>query len=417
MSKLVINGGKKIFGTISMQGSKNSVLPILAATVLCSGTSIIKNAPDLFDVNAAINILRYLGCECSFENNTVNVDSTNLRCCQIPTRLMLKMRSSVMFLGAVLGRCGRAVVSAPGGCELGPRPIDLHIEALKRLGATVTEKHGLIEFDAIGGLVGTDINLSFASVGATENIILAAVTAKGTTTVYNAAKEPEIVDLAHFLNTCGACIMGAGTDTITICGVEQLHGCTHVVIPDRIAAATYMAAAAITGGEIVLNNIIPLHLKAICSVFEQVGCTIKYTDSSLFLTSSEKLSRVSILRTSVYPGFPTDAGPIVLAMLSMACGTSVIVENIFENRFRYVDELKRLGANIRVESKVAIIDGVKSLSGAMCKCTDLRGGAALVVAGLAATGKTVIRDIYHIKRGYEKIEQNLALLGADIKEI
>ncbi len=417
MSKLVINGGKKLFGQVDVHGAKNSVLPILAATVLCNGTSIIHNSPDLYDVNAAINILKHLGCYCDFKNNTVTVESSNLRCCQIPTRLMLKMRSSVIFLGAILGRCGRAVISAPGGCELGPRPIDLHIDALKHLGARVTESHGLIEFNASNGLVGTEVNLSFASVGATENIILAAVTAKGNTTIYNAAKEPEIYDLAQFLNMCGARIFGAGSDTITIFGVERLNGCTHTVIPDRIVAASYMAAAAITGGEIEIKNVVPSHLAAVNSVFEEAGCVIKHTNNSLSLKAPSKLSRVSMIRTAIYPGFPTDAGPIILAMLSVADGTSIIVENIFENRFRYVDELKRLGANIRVEGRIAIIEGVTALSGAFCKCTDLRGGAALVVAALAAKGKTTISDIHHIKRGYEKIEHNLAILGADIKEI
>ncbi len=417
MSKLVVNGGKKLFGELNIQGAKNSVLPILAATVLCDDISVIKNCPKLSDVNAAINILRHLGCECEFKDNKVTVATSTLRCSQIPNSLMLKMRSSVIFLGAILGRCGRAVISSPGGCELGPRPIDLHIASLKRLGADVTESHGLIEFNAKRGLVGAKINLSFASVGATENIILAAVTAKGETVINNAAKEPEIQDLAQFLNACGARIFGAGTDTITIFGVKKLKGCTHQVIPDRIVAASYMSAVAITGGEIALQNVIPSHLTAINSVFEEAGCKIECSNSSVYLKAPLKLSRVSTVRTAIYPGFPTDAGPLILAMLSLSKGTSIIVENIFENRFRYVDELKRLGANVSVEGRVAIIEGVNSLSAAPCKCTDLRGGAALVIAALAANGKTVIGDINHIKRGYENIVCNLSLLGADIKEI
>lgn len=417
MSKLVINGGNRLFGEVSIHGAKNSVLPILAATVLCNGNSIIHNCPELSDVNASLNILRHLGCNCSFKNNTVTVDTNEIRCSRIPDSLMLKMRSSVIFLGAILGRCGNAVISSPGGCELGPRPIDLHISALKRLGAKVTESHGLIEFNAPKGLSGANINLSFASVGATENIILAASTAKGVTLIHNAAKEPEICDLADFLNSCGARIFGAGTDVITIYGVDGLKYCEHTVIPDRIAAATYMAAVAITGGEIFLTNVIPSHLTAINSVFEEAGCQIKCDGKSIIVKAPQRLSRVSIVRTAIYPGFPTDAGPLVLAMLTKASGTSVVVENIFENRFRYIDELKRLGANVRVEGRVAIVEGVDSLSGATCKCTDLRGGAALVVAALAAQGATVVGDIHHIKRGYENIAERLSLLGADIKEI
>ncbi len=417
MSKLIITGGNRLTGEIKVHGAKNSVLPILAATVLCEGTSVIHNCPVLSDVNASINILKFLGCKCSLKNNTATVDTCALKCSRIPDRLMREMRSSVIFLGAVLGRCGNAVISSPGGCELGPRPIDLHISALKKLGAVVTEKHGQIEFNAPNGLNGAEINLSFASVGATENAILAATTAKGVTVISNAAKEPEICDLADFLNLCGARIYGSGTDTITVIGVKQLKGCTHTVIPDRIAAATYMAAAAITGGNVILNGINSSHLTAVSSVFEEAGCSLKYSNGKLILSAPKRLSRVSTIRTTVYPGFPTDAGPLVLAMLSKAVGTSIMVENIFENRYRYVDELKRLGANIKVEGRVAIIEGVGCLSAASCKCTDLRGGAALVIAALAAKGTTVISDINHIKRGYECIDKRLSLLGADIKEI
>ncbi len=418
MSKLIITGGNRLTGEVKIHGAKNSVLPILAATVLCEGTSVIHNCPMLSDVDASINILKFLGCKCSLKNNTANIDTHSLKCSRIPDRLMREMRSSVIFLGAVLGRCGNAVISSPGGCELGPRPIDLHIAALKKLGAVVTEKHAQIELNApSGGLNGAEINLSFASVGATENAILAAVTAKGVTVINNAAKEPEICDLADFLNSCGARVHGSGTDTITIFGVKRLSGCKHTVIPDRIAAATYMAAAAITGGGIILNGINASHLTAVSSVFEECGCSLKYSNNKLILSAPKRLSRVSTIRTTVYPGFPTDAGPLVLAMLSKAQGTSVMVENIFENRYRYVDELKRLGAKIKVEGRVAIVEGASSLSAAGCKCTDLRGGAALVIAALAAKGTTVISDINHIKRGYEYIDKRLSLLGADIKEI
>ncbi len=417
MSKLIINGGNRLFGEVKVHGAKNSVLPILAATVLCKGTSSIHNCPELSDVIASINILKHLGCKCSLKNNTVTVNTNDLKCSRIPDRLMQKMRSSVIFLGAILGKCGNAVISSPGGCELGPRPIDMHIWALKKMGAVVNENHGLIELDAPNGLKGAEINLSFASVGTTENVILAAVTAKGVTVLHNAAKEPEISDLADFLNACGARVYGAGTDTVTVCGVGALKCCNHTVIPDRIAASTYMAAAAITGGKITLNNINPTHFTAVSSVFEEAGCNLKISSNSLTLDAPKRLSRVSIIRTTTYPGFPTDSGPLVLAMLSVANGTSMMVENIFENRYRYVDELKRLGANIKIEGRVAVVEGVASLSAASCKCTDLRGGAALVVAALAAKGTTVISDIKHIKRGYENIDKRLSLLGADIKEI
>ena len=416
MSRLIVTGGNRLFGKISVQGAKNSVLPILAATVLCNGVCVIHNCPDLSDVGAAIKILRHLGCICSFKNNIITVDTSPLKCSQIPDELMREMRSSVMFLGAILGRCGKASISAPGGCELGPRPIDLHISSLKRLGAKVREKHGIIDFSVGNGLMGNEINLSFASVGATENIILAAVTADGTTVIHNAAREPEICDLAEFLNNCGARIFGYGTDTVTIYGVKKLSGCTHKVIPDRIVAATYMAATAITGGSVQLNNVNATHLKAVNSVFEEAGCTIKCDRNSLSIAAPQKLNRVSTVRTVVYPGFPTDAGPLVVAILAVAGGTSIVVENIFENRFRYVDELKRFGARIKVEGKVAIVEGVGTLTAAPCRCTDLRGGAALVVASLAARGSSTIDDIHHIKRGYENFADNLSVLGAEIYE-
>lgn len=417
MSKLIINGGKKLFGEVKIHGAKNSVLPILAATVLCNGVCVIKNCPHLSDVNASINILKHLGCKCNFDQDIVTVDSSGIKCCKIPDTLMMKMRSSVIFLGAILGKCGNAIISSPGGCELGPRPIDLHISALKKLGATVKEGHGLIEFDAPNGLIGSRIHLSFASVGATENIILASVTAKGVTVIHNAAKEPEICDLANFLNACGARIYGFGTDTITIYGVKKLSSCTHTIISDRIVAATYMAATAVTGGKIKLKDIIPEHLISITSVFEEAGCDIKINDNELSIDAHKGLCPVSKIRTEVYPGFPTDAGPLVLCMLALAKGTSIMVENIFENRFRYIDELKRFGADVKIEGKVAIIQGVNQFLGAPCRCTDLRGGAALVVAALAAKGTSIIDDIYHVKRGYENIDNRLLRLGADIKEI
>ena len=412
MPKLYIEGNHRINGEIEVQGAKNSVLPILSATILCQGRSVIKNCPVLSDVEAALKILRHLGCVCEAEGNTIWVNADKVTNFDIPEELMREMRSSVMFLGAILGRMKKAVICSPGGCELGPRPIDLHISALKQLGASVSEGHGCLVFNAENGLVGREITLNFPSVGATENIILSAATANGTTILRNAAKEPEISDLADFLNSAGARIYGGGSDTVIIHGVKNLCGAEHTVIPDRIAAVTYMAAAAVTEGEVTLKNVMPSHFVSISSVFEEAGCKIEPIGKSLKLWAPKRLKRVPTVRTLVYPGFPTDAGPILIAALSKAKGTSVFVENIFENRYRYVDELNRLGARIKTEGRVAVVEGVETLSAAKCQCTDLRGGAALVIAALSATGTTVIDKIEHIKRGYEDISENLRKLGA-----
>lgn len=414
MSNISINGGNVLNGEITVQGAKNSVLPILAATILCKGDCVVHNCPDLSDVDVSVKILENLGCNCLKEDGTVIVDSRDMSSYKIPEDLMREMRSSVVFLGAIIGRMGKAVISSPGGCELGPRPIDMHLSALEKLGVTITEEHGFLYCDATNGLKGNEITLLFPSVGATENIILAATCAEGVTVIHNAAKEPEISDLADFLNSAGARIYGSGSDTVYIYGVKNLRGTEHSIIPDRIAAATYMAAAAITGGEIWLSGIMPSHMVAMLSVFRESGCKIDVCGKSLKLKSPKKLQRVPTVRSLCYPGFPTDSGPIIISMLSLSKGTSVFVENIFENRFRYVDELKRLGAKIKTEGKIAVVEGVDKLSGATCKCTDLRGGAALVIAGLAANGRTTIGEIKHINRGYEKIVDNLKLLGADI---
>ncbi len=415
MAEIVVNGGKKLSGEISVQGAKNSVLPVLAGTLLCDGECIIHNCPDISDVDTSFKILEGLGCVCKREENTVIIDSSTVNAFSIPENLMREMRSSVMFLGAIIGRMGKAVISSPGGCELGPRPIDLHLSALQKLGVKITEEHGLLYCEAPEGLKGADIHLNFPSVGATENIILAAATAKGTTVIHNAAREPEISDLGDFLNSAGARICGCGSDSICINGVEKLYPTVHSIIPDRIVAATYIACAAVTGSKITLTNIMPSHMVSCLSLFRESGCDIAVTGRSLTVTAPKKLCRVPTVRSLVYPGFPTDAGPLIIAMLSLSDGTCVFVENIFENRYRYIGELNRLGTKIKTEGKIAVIEGVKSLSGANCKCTDLRGGAALVTAALAANGDTVIGDISHILRGYDDIVSNLKALGADIK--
>lgn len=415
MAEILVNGNKKLSGKVTVQGAKNSVLPLLAATLLCNGECIINNCPTLSDVETSLKILTQLGCKCKKEGNTVIVDSSTVNAYSIPDDLMREMRSSVVFLGAIIGRTKQAVISSPGGCELGPRPIDLHLSALQKLGVTVTEEHGYLHCNAKNGIVGTELHLGFPSVGATENIILAAATAKGVTVIHNAAREPEISDLADFLNSAGARIYGCGSDTIYINGVSFLKGTQHTVIPDRIAAVTYMACGAVTGSKIQLENIMPSHMVSCLSVFRECGCDIDVSGRSLTITGAKKLNRVPTIRSLVYPGFPTDAGPLVIAMLSVADGTCVFVENIFENRFRYVAELNRLGTKIKTEGKIAVIEGVDTLSGACCKCTDLRGGAALVVAALAANGETEIGDISHILRGYDDITASLSMLNADIK--
>ena len=416
MSELVINGGKKLSGEICVQGAKNSVLPVLAATVLCGGECVIHNCPQLSDVETSLKILAHLGCGCKKDGDTVAVNARDISDYSIPDTLMREMRSSVVFLGAVIGRTGKAVISSPGGCELGPRPIDLHLSSLNKMGVTVKEEHGYLNCTAENGLHGAEITLNFPSVGATENIILAAVLAEGDTVIHGAAKEPEISDLADFLNSAGARINGCGSDTVRIRGVKTLGGAEHSIIPDRIVAATYMACAAVTGGNITLKNVMPPHMASILWLFNESGCKVNINGKSINLLSPQRLLRVPTVRSLVYPVFPTDAGPIAAALLCKADGTSVFVENIFENRFRYVDELKRFGAKIKTEGKIAVIEGVTELSAADCKSTDLRGGAALVIAALAANGKSKIGEIQHIERGYEDITENLRLIGADISK-
>lgn len=417
MDKLVINGSKRLTGEIEVHGSKNSVLPILAACVLSQGENIIHNCPILSDVDAALKILVELGCKVKREEHTVCVDSSGVNGFEISDSLMREMRSSVIFLGAILGRTGKAVLSTPGGCEIGLRPIDMHISAMEQLGAEVFEEHGRLHFECKNGLHGARVILPFPSVGATENIMIASCVAKGTTVITNAAREPEISDLADFLNGCGAKIHGAGDSTIIIDGVERLTATTHTVIPDRIAASTYLLAGAITHGRVCIKEIIPAHLGALIPVLKQSGCDISVSNRWICISSPPRLSRVKTVRTIPYPGFPTDVQAPLTAMLSVADGTSVVVENIFECRYKHVSELIRLGAKINVEGRTAVIEGVPYLTGASVVSPDLRGGFALVIAGLAAKGETVISGVEHIDRGYENPEKLLSALGADVKRI
>lgn len=418
MDKLIINGSKRLNGEITVQGAKNSALPILVATLLVNGTSVIHNCPKLSDVDATIKILRYLGCKVTREEHTVIVDSSSVEKCDVPDDLMREMRSSIVFLGGILGRMGKAVLSTPGGCEIGLRPIDLHLSSMKQFGAKITTEDGLITCSAEeNGLVGTRITLSFPSVGATENIILAAVLAKGTTIVTNAAREPEISDLADFLNRCGAKIHGAGDSTITIEGVNRLNSTEHTVIPDRIVASTYMIATAVTNGKICLKDVIPAHIGPVIQPLREAGCDVVVSGRWVCLSSLPRLNRIKMIRTMPHPGFPTDVQAQIMALTTVADGTSVIVENIFESRFKHVGELLRFGANINLEGRMAVVEGVKKLHSANVKATDLRGGSAMIIAGLVANGTSEITEIHHIDRGYEEPEMVLNYLGADIKRV
>lgn len=417
MSRFIIDGGYRLNGEVEVQGAKNSALPILAATLLTKGENVLFNCSCLSDVDATLRILRYLGCSAKLTGTTAVINTDGMTNFDVPDDLMREMRSSIVFLGAILSRTGRACLSFPGGCELGPRPIDLHLKALRQMGVTITERYGKLDCVVEDGLRGTKIALSFPSVGATENIILAAVKAKGTTTITNAAREPEITDLCEYLTACGAKIYGAGEGTIVIDGVDELNGANHTIIADRIVAATLMSAASVTGSTIYLKGIIQNHLSSIIPVFEEAGCEISCKKGVMKFSAPEKLKPMVLVRTMPYPGFPTDAQAPVMAASVKADGTTIFVENIFENRYKHVDGLTRLGANINVQGKVAIVNGVKSLYGATVEAQDLRGAAALVVAGLSAEGITDIGGICYLERGYEDFEIVLSSLGAHIKKI
>lgn len=418
MQVLRIEGGRRLCGEIDIQGAKNSVLPILSACVLCGGEVQLHRCPGLADVYAALRILTSLGCKCRIEGDTVTVDPRGLDSACISDMLMRLMRSSIIFLGALLGRTGECSLGFPGGCELGPRPIDMHLAALRQMGADITEEHGRLICKTPDGLHGGLINLSFPSVGATENIMLAACTAQGETIISNAAREPEIVDLAQFLIGCGADIKGAGGHRIAINGKahSELHGCEYTIMPDRIAAATYLCAAAATGGEAVIKGAKAGDIEAVINLLRQAGCSV-YESGGICISSKKRLNAVRTVRTGPHPGFPTDAQAVVMAALAKARGTSIFIEDIFENRFRHVDEIVRMGADIKTEGRVAVVSGVERLTGARVVAPDLRGGAALCVAACAAEGETVISNVDLIDRGYDSIEQALSDLGAKIQRV
>lgn len=416
MKKFVIEGGIPLKGELRVQGAKNAVLPILAATIMAGEECVIHNCPKLRDVDKTELVIRELGCKVKRENECIIIDPSLISSCRIGEALMREMRSSIIFLGAILTACGRAEVGMPGGCPIGLRPIDLHIKAMKKMGVVINEEHGYLKCEC-KRMKGCDIHLDFPSVGATENIMLAAVKAEGTTIITNAAREPEIYDLACFLNMMGADVQGAGSSVITINGVGELHGAEYRIMPDRIVAQTYLIAAMMTGGEIRLNEARAVHMRAVLSALSEMGGKITVDDRSVTLKSSGHINSIHTLRTMPYPGFPTDIQSPFMALSTLADGTSVFVENIFENRFRHVNELVRMGADIKVEGRSAVVRGVKKLYGANVEASELRGGAALVLAGLAADGETTVGGIEFIDRGYENFESCLSSCGAKIRRI
>ncbi len=414
----IIDGGVPLQGTVRISGAKNAILPLLAATVLASQKCLIHDAPALNDVAVMAEILRRLGASVRWlEDNggrVLEVDPRHICVSEVPDDLVRQMRSSIFLMGPLLGRLGRVRVAYPGGCAIGPRPIDLHLRGLEVLGARIHERFGYIDAEATQ-LVGREVHLDFPSVGATENVMMAAVLAQGVTVIRNAAKEPEIVDLQNFLNHMGARIKGAGLDVIRVEGVERLGGAEYAVIPDRIEAGTLMVAAGITGGELLIDNCIPEHLDAITAKLRETGTFVEESTNRIHVRAADRLIAVDI-KTLPYPGFPTDMQPQMMALLCLAEGTSIVTETIFENRFKHVEELRRMGAQIKTEGRTAVIRGVPMLSGAAVEATDLRNGAALILAGLASEGTTLVNGVSHVERGYEQLELKLAQVGARIRK-
>ena len=412
MASIIIKGGNKLNGEVKISGSKNASLPIIAASILSGKKTTLFNVPDIHDTQVTLKILRYLGCKVYKNHDKIEINSKYIDKMEIPESLMREMRSTVILAGALLGRFKEVTFSYPGGCDIGARPIDLHLKSFKKLGINIAEEYGFIRCSC-DKIVSANIDLDFPSVGATENIILASVFAQGKTSITNAAREPEIVDLVNILNKMGAKISGEGTNVIEIEGVTKLHEVKYRVMPDRIEAGTFLCAGAMAGGKIKITNARTEQLIPIISKLEEAGCQIEKDNTSVTLQAPKRLKAIEI-KTMPYPGFPTDMQSIFGSMLSFAKGTSIITENIFENRFKYLQELKRMGAKSKQEGNVAIITGVKMLTGAKVKSTDLRGGAAMVLAGLKARGITEVTNIEYILRGYEGLETKLRKLGADI---
>ena len=416
MEKLVIHGGRRLEGRVKISGAKNAVLPIIAATLLGQDSpSLLDEVPALEDVHTITEVLQKLGVKAEFRKEThqLFVDSTVIGSCEAPYDLVRKMRASFLIMGPLLARCGQAKISLPGGCAIGTRPIDLHLKGFEALGAQIRVGHGFIEAAAPEGLKGAKIYLDFPSVGATENIIMAASMAEGQTVLENPAQEPEIVDLANYLNVMGAKIRGAGTNVIKIDGVPKLTGRDYTIIPDRIEAGTYMVAAAMTRGDVYIENAISEHLKPVIAKLKEAGVTIEEDVNGIRVTCDRRTKSVDI-KTMPYPGFPTDMQAQFMAMMAISEGTGIVTETVFENRFMHVDELKRMGAKIKIDGRTSIVEGVEKLDGCQVKATDLRAGAAMVLAGLVAEGETQVGYIHHIDRGYDNLVEKLVGLGADI---
>ena len=418
VEKYVINGGATLRGEVEISGAKNAAVAIIPAALLVDGVCRIENIPQISDADMLLTILSHLGAQVRFINKTtIEIDCTSVRCVDAPFDLTRKIRASYYLIGAMLGRFGRAKTTMPGGCNFGVRPIEQHIKGMTALGADVDVRNGFVYAETPDGkLHGARIYLDKVSVGATMNIILAATLAHGRTIIENAAREPHIVDLANFLNSMGADIRGAGTDTVKVNGVEKLHGGSYTIIPDQIEAGTYMVAAAATGGEVLIRNVIPKHLECISAKLRETGTIIQENEDSVFVRGAKHLRRANV-KTLPYPGFPTDMQPQMGSLLCLANGTSVITEGIYDNRFKYVNELRKMGAEIQVDGRVAVIEGGQELSGAVVQACDLRAGAAMVIAGLCAKGTTIVEDVHYIERGYENFVGKLRALGADISVV
>ncbi|MDN5293038.1 MAG: UDP-N-acetylglucosamine 1-carboxyvinyltransferase [Eubacteriales bacterium] len=415
MEKLIIEGGTPLEGTVRISGAKNAVLPILAASLLANSPCYIHDVPDLADVETMVQVLASLGVKVERDGDTIMVNAEKITSVEAPYHYVRKMRASFLVMGPLLARLGEARIFLPGGCAIGVRPIDLHLKGFEALGAKIEMEQGFIRAKA-SRLKGNHIYLDFPSVGATENIMMAATLAEGQTVIENAAEEPEVVDLANFINAMGGRVKGAGTKVIRIDGVESLRGARHTVIPDRVEAGTFMVAAAITGGRVRVENVIVNHVKPVMAKLREAGVIIEEEENGLLVQGTDRISPVDI-KTLPYPGFPTDMQPQMMALLTLADGNSLITETVFENRFMHVDELRRMGAKIKIEGHTAFVEGVEYLSGAPVKATDLRAGAALVLAGLAARGTTEVGCLHHIDRGYERLEEKLQQLGAKIKRV
>ena len=416
MEKLVIRGGIPLTGSVRVSGAKNSVLPIIASTLLSGNTCCLNGVPRLADVTTIVDLIQCMGAETEWYGDCLTVTAKSVSNCEAPYECVSRMRASFLIMGPLLARFGQTRVSLPGGCNIGTRPIDLHLKGFAALGAKITKENGFVDARVKGRLKGARVYLDFPSVGATENIMMAASLADGVTQIENAAEEPEIVDLANFLNAMGGRVSGAGTNLVTVEGVSSLKGANHDIIPDRVEAGTYMVAAAITGGDVYIENVITDHLKPVIAKIEEVGAKVQNGGRGLRVIGVEKLLPADI-QTLPYPGFPTDMQAQMTSLLTKAEGTSVIVETVFENRFMHTEELARMGADINVNGRVAVVRGVPELLGARVQATDLRGGAALILAGLAAKGETEISLIHHIDRGYENLETKLCHLGADIRRV